>query len=275
VIVKKGTRHEWRERDEDGEVYFVRAVHFGGRWEFFRRANTGRQFKDEEEWYPIDPVPLFCLRSLLEVLEAKYTRKRLGWETVERVAQLIEDHPELHFRRPLLDLLSEYGERHEEEAKAIRRYRDFVIEHVDCFQREQLKGHVTASAWIVDPPGRRVLLTHHRKLDRWLQPGGHADGVTDVLEVALKEAREETGIPSFEVVGEGLFDVDIHGIPEHGGVPPHDHYDARFLFRAGSTECVVSDESHDLAWVSLDDLESYTEEESMLRMRDKCIALIG
>lgn len=118
----------------------------------------------------------------------------------------------------------------------------------DPFTRERLAGHFTGSAWLVDRGGTRALLTHHRKLDRWLQPGGHADGDRDPVRVALREAREESGLTALQVDAE-LFDLDRHWIPGRGEVPGHWHYDLRYVVRAGDDEAyVVGDESHDLAW---------------------------
>lgn len=91
-------------------------------------------------------------------------------------------------------------------------------------------------------------MTHHRKLDRWLQLGGHADGDRDLPAVALREAEEESGLSDLRVLPE-VFDLDRHWIPERGDVPGHWHYDVRYVVRCDGTEdFVVSDESHDLAW---------------------------
>ncbi|UWX04770.1 NUDIX hydrolase [Pseudoxanthomonas sp. NC8] len=119
----------------------------------------------------------------------------------------------------------------------------------DPFVRGRLSGHFTGSAWVVSDDGRRTLLTHHRKLDRWLQPGGHADGDADLARVALREAEEETGLPGLRLEDGAIFDLDRHWIPERTGVPGHWHYDVRYVVRAGLDErYVVSSESHDLAW---------------------------
>ena len=143
----------------------------------------------------------------------------------------------------------------------------FVRANEDCLLRSCLEGHLTGSAWITDPTRRRVLLTHHRKLDKWLQLGGHADGEPDLFEVALKEAREESGLAGFTPVSEQLFDVDKHRIPERKGVPEHWHLDLRFHFLADPAEpLVISGESKDLAWVDIDRLMGLNPEESMLRM---------
>jgi len=84
----------------------------------------------------------------------------------------------------LIELLHAYRESYPLESPVIERYLKFVEHHSDCFLRSQLAGHVTGSAWLVNRAGTHVLLTHHRKLNRWLQLGGHADGHTNVLEVA-------------------------------------------------------------------------------------------
>ena len=143
----------------------------------------------------------------------------------------------------------------------------FVEAHSDCLLRTCAPGHLTGSAWIVDAPRRRVLLTHHRKLDKWLQPGGHADGDPDLLAVALREAREETGLTRLRAVSPAAFDVDRHRIPPRGDTAEHWHLDLRFLVEADPEEAlIISDESHDLAWVDLSRVAALNPEESMLRM---------
>lgn len=158
----------------------------------------------------------------------------------------------------------------------IDRFQGFVENHLDCFERFLIIGHVTGSALILDNPGERVLLTHHKKLGRWLQPGGHADGDDDVKRVAMKEAREESGLESLEFHQVGLLDVDIHTIPARMDEPEHEHYDCRFLLQsAGSDEFVVSNESHDLSWVQMDKITDYTDEESILRMIRKAKRILA
>lgn len=170
-------------------------------------------------------------------------------------------------RDPLLALLAAYRSLDEEDAASCRRIADFVRAHPDCFERSLLVGHVTGSAWIVDPARSRCLLTHHRKLDRWLQLGGHADGQSDVLAVAMREAREESGLRSLRVVDAAVFDCDVHWIPERKQEPGHWHHDVRFLLEADPDEpLVVSAESKDLAWVSLDEVPRLADDASVLRM---------
>jgi 8-oxo-dGTP pyrophosphatase MutT (NUDIX family) len=133
------------------------------------------------------------------------------------------------------------------------------------FSRERIAGHFTGSAWLVSHDGQRVLLTHHRKLQRWLQLGGHADGEVDLGQVALREAEEESGLHDLKLEG-GLFDLDRHWIPERGEVPGHWHYDARYVIRAGLDErFVVNEESLALAWVEIAEIANDPQADEALR----------
>lgn len=173
-------------------------------------------------------------------------------------------------RRDLLDLLREYRplDRHDRLQK--EKIETFVRDHFDCFERSNVKGHVTGSAWIVDHAGRRVLLTHHKKLNKWLQLGGHSDGNPNLLQVALREAWEESGLEGLTPLSPHIFDLDVHSIPPREGEPGHYHYDIRFAFRApAGKELIISEESHQLSWVPLDDLSQYSDEESLHRMARK------
>lgn len=152
----------------------------------------------------------------------------------------------------------------------LERLRCFVAEYPNCFERSLLIGHVTASAWIWDLERRHVLLTHHGKLDKWLQLGGHADGDPDVLRVALREAQEESGLEGIRPVSEEIFDVDVHPIPARGSEPEHFHYDVRFLLEADRSEVLqITSESKALAWVEVERIRELTSEDSILRMLAK------
>lgn len=172
-------------------------------------------------------------------------------------------------RRPLLNLLDRYLARWPDEAETVAQFRDLVVAHEDCFERTCLPGHITGSAWLVDDTGTRVLLTHHKKLNRWLQLGGHSDGEPDTLEAARREAEEESGLTAV-ALDDVPMDLDVHEIPARGVEPAHYHYDVRFAFRVeGTTNFVVSDESHDLAWVPIHEIGAYTDDESVLRLARK------
>lgn len=134
------------------------------------------------------------------------------------------------------------------------------------FLRERVAGHFTASAWLVSADGARVLLTHHRKLGRWLQLGGHADGDHDLARVAMNEAEEESGLTGLVLDDPAIFDLDKHWIPERGDVAGHWHYDVRFVIRAGTREeFVVSEESLDLAWRAVAEIAHDPQADASLR----------
>jgi 8-oxo-dGTP pyrophosphatase MutT (NUDIX family) len=171
-------------------------------------------------------------------------------------------------RQHLLTLLRQHIPADADEAGMTARTIAFVETQPDCFERSLLEGHITGSAWITSPDGSRVLLIHHRKLDRWFQPGGHADGDPDVAAVALREAQEETRLPDLRLVSPAIFDVDIHPIPARGTVPEHLHYDIRFLFTANNDDMPGGEnrEVKGIRWVSPDEAEKLANSESISRM---------
>jgi 8-oxo-dGTP pyrophosphatase MutT (NUDIX family) len=148
----------------------------------------------------------------------------------------------------------------------------FIDQHADCLWRTQLAGHITASALVLNAAADAVLLIHHRKLDRWLQPGGHADGDADTLAVAQREVWEECGLET-EPLQLEIFDLDIHLIPERGAEPQHDHHDLRYLLRPRSgTTLLLNHEVHAAEWVPLAEIHLRTQDRSVLRMIEKVVA---
>ena len=179
-------------------------------------------------------------------------------------------------RRPLLDLLAAHRARVPEDAERAEQIERFVHAHTDCFERTCRPGHITASAWVVSADHRRVLLTHHRKLDRWLQVGGHADGDADVLAVAIRETQEESGLRDLTVVGDRPLDLDVHAIPARGDEPEHLHHDVRWLLVAAPDQALqLSDESNALHWFDAAELDSILDEESLRRMARRARALLA
>lgn len=173
-------------------------------------------------------------------------------------------------RQPLLTLLFNHQPADEEERAMVMQTVQFVQNHPNCFDRQLQIGHVTGSAWIVSPDRQQVVLLHHYKLDRWFQPGGHADGDPDVLRVALREAEEETGLRDLKVVDPAIFDVDVHTIPARADEPEHVHYDIRFLFEASTDQPFVrTRETKDVRWVHISDVTKLTAEKSINRMISK------
>lgn len=135
----------------------------------------------------------------------------------------------------------------------------------NIFSRTHLVGHITASAWVVNTTCDKALLLEHKKLCKWLQPGGHADGSADTLSVARRELWEETGLQDVTLGLAGFFDVDVHHIPAglKGRVaePAHIHYDVRYLFIADEgLPLILSEESNAIAWVAFKDIMAYNPE---------------
>lgn len=173
-------------------------------------------------------------------------------------------------RNRLKVLLKHYRTPFEEEQAFLS---DFIrlVDDSSSFSRERKTGHFTASAWIVNRERTHTLLTLHKKLNRWLQLGGHADGNENLLEVAMQEAREESGLTSLQLVNPFIFDIDKHTIPAFDKEAQHYHFDVRFLIEAVLDEPLIkSPESRDLAWISFGSVaEMVSHNPSILRMLEK------
>lgn len=184
-------------------------------------------------------------------------------------------------RQHLNTLLSRYAKRWPAEHELVARFGAFVAAHEDCLLRSCVPGHITSSAWILSADGRAALLTHHKKLDRWLQLGGHVDGDACIEQACLREAQEESGMQTFTFLpwaGAELvpLDLDVHVIPARKQDPEHDHWDVRFLLQAApAQQLVLSEESNQLQWVPLAELSRFTDEESVIRLHRKATALQG
>jgi len=164
-------------------------------------------------------------------------------------------------------ILSAWTPPDEDQARTRDRILAFIDEHPrDAHLRSCEPGHLTASAIVLDAEGKRVLLTHHRKLGRWLQLGGHCDGDPDLARVALREATEESGIEGLAIDPVPI-DVDVHVIPARKDEPEHLHLDTRFLVRApeGARER-ASDESLELRWFDLREAAAIETDDSVRRL---------
>jgi ADP-ribose pyrophosphatase YjhB (NUDIX family) len=170
-----------------------------------------------------------------------------------------------------MDILKQYNPETEKEKK----YKNKMLELFEskrevAFTRQNIQAHFTASAWIIDPNSHEILLLHHKKLNKWLQPGGHADGEMNLEKVSRKEAFEETSLMDLSLVIKGIFDIDIHPIPEHKGVLQHYHYDVRFAyFCTDRTKTQINSESNKFQWIEIEKVKDLTDEPSILRMVNK------
>lgn len=145
----------------------------------------------------------------------------------------------------------------EEERRDLGRILDLVFSAGEEAARRWhfAPGHLTASLFIVHPPSGRLLLHHHRRLDRWLQMGGHIEPGESPAVAALREGREESGLVDLVLLRPGPFDLDVHPIPAGKGEPAHLHFDLRYLGSTSDPGSAKPDrlESHSLAWLSLED----------------------
>jgi 8-oxo-dGTP pyrophosphatase MutT (NUDIX family) len=166
-----------------------------------------------------------------------------------------------------LELIQQIEQFSSNDLNTKNQFLEFLKQNENCFDRELAKGHVTASGLIGDFENKKILLLHHKKLQKWLQPGGHCDGNPNTLSVAKKEIAEETGIIIPETLVLPIFDLDIHLIPFYKNIPAHYHYDVRYLFWTNSEIPIINnEESNELAWINIHNLNDYVTDESIIRM---------
>ncbi|MBF9016362.1 MULTISPECIES: NUDIX hydrolase [unclassified Oceanispirochaeta] len=177
---------------------------------------------------------------------------------------------ELQNNASIDSLLNKYSADFPEELASVNLFRAFLAEG-DSLTRAQEIGHFTASAWIINHNRDMALLTHHAKLDLWLQLGGHIEEGETVFTAAIREASEESGLKSVRLLSSDLYDIDAHLIPERKGLEEHFHFDLRFLIEADSDEALqISSESKDLKWMIIEDIRTLNDGPSVMRMVKKC-----
>jgi len=159
-------------------------------------------------------------------------------------------------RSRLADALAAHASEGDEEARDVAATLALVRAEPACFSRSFFApGHVTGSAFIVCASSGRVLLHHHRRLDAWLQMGGHDDGERDAAATALREAREESGLADLAFLSPAILDVDVHPIPAGKGEPSHLHHDVRYALVTRTPDAIRRDEAEsiDLRWFTPED----------------------
>lgn len=150
---------------------------------------------------------------------------------------------------------------------------NFINSAKNPFSRDEKIGHVTGSCWIIDNTYTKTLLTNHKKLNLWIPPGGHSEGETNPLKIALREGIEETGL-DLKPLSDLPFYLDIHTIPRYKNTPKHYHYDFTYLFTpVSSMNYTVSEESHDLKWIDLKSIINGGFENNIVYMANKTLEL--
>ena len=142
----------------------------------------------------------------------------------------------------------------------------FLENNEDAFLRSNLLAHMTASSWIVNPQRTKTLMVYHNIYDSWSWTGGHADGETDLLAVALREAREETGIAHVRPVSPEIFSLEVLTVDGHEKrgeyVSSHLHMNLTYLLEARESDTlhICREENSGVAWFALEDaLKASTE----------------
>ena len=143
---------------------------------------------------------------------------------------------------------------------------DFLNRNEDAFLRSNRLAHMTASAWIVNPARTKTLMVYHKLYDSWSWTGGHADGETDLLAVALKEAQEETGIVHVRPVSGEIFSLEVLTVDGHEKrgeyVSSHLHLNVTYLLEAEESDTlrICKEENSGVAWFTLEEaLKASTE----------------
>jgi 8-oxo-dGTP pyrophosphatase MutT (NUDIX family) len=174
----------------------------------------------------------------------------------------------------LLEALARHEPADAAEKASLEKLRMLLETRRDPFTRD-LPDHVTAGAVVARPAGEEFLLVFHRRLARWLQPGGHVEPEdASVLEAARREAREETGVRRLDAAdGARVLDVDVHPVPPRRNRPAHVHYDVRYLFTTPDEPSAgATDEVRDVRWFSYAEARAAGADASLVRVLRKARA---
>lgn len=173
-------------------------------------------------------------------------------------------------RQQLLDQLRNHNPIDAEEERMLGQCVRFAEAYENCFDPGLGIGHFTAASWITCPNSQSVILLHHRKLNKWLQPGGHIEANETARQASLREAVEETGLNGLSLITENIFDIDIHMIPEINGHPPHFHFDIRYHYTLPELLTPRNNkESKEVKWVDLKLVPDFNHQPSLIRMVKK------
>lgn len=180
-------------------------------------------------------------------------------------------------KQPILELLQSYKTSFAQEIEFQQQMIDFLEKNDDFALRSNLIGQLTGSAWVVNKERTKVLLIHHKKLNKWLQIGGHIEDVDQTIEeTVLREVKEESGIKALKILSSSIYDIDIHTIPQKNEIAEHLHFDIRLIVEADENEILIpqNEEVLDIKWYPLNEVQNLATSntsinQSMKRMIDK------
>lgn len=178
----------------------------------------------------------------------------------------------------LINELKTYNPMNKTEEENVEKVLDFLKNNTNCFDRSNLKGHITAGGLVVDMKGN-VLLNHHKKSGMWFQFGGHSDGEENSLNVAKREIKEEAGLENLQLISNKIFDVDVQKIDYSAkkNEPEHYHFDINFLFKTDNMDFKLSNESTEIKWVTIKEAKKLIniDDQAMQRMLAKYENMLG
>lgn len=160
-------------------------------------------------------------------------------------------------RAKVIELLDQFETDDHREIADIKKIKELVEQHENIFVRDCLSSHLTGSALVVNPKTKKILLHNHKKLNKWLQFGGHADGETDLAKVAMKEAEEESGLTDLSFYAQQPLDIEVQVIPKKNDIPEHLHLDFRYLIFTNAEELPTPEEHESQDLKFLDFQEAY------------------
>lgn len=157
--------------------------------------------------------------------------------------------------------------------------KEMMLKYIDTFEdvltRENRMCHFTASSWIVNKERTKILMIYHKIYDSWAWTGGHCDGDSDMLHVALKEATEETGIENFKVLSDGIYSIEIVSVDGHVKrgkyVPTHLHLNISYLLEADEHDelRIKEDENSGVKWIDISEINNVVSEPKMIPIYEK------
>jgi 8-oxo-dGTP pyrophosphatase MutT (NUDIX family) len=173
-------------------------------------------------------------------------------------------------KQELIQLIEGYSENDTNKALTLL----FLTKYDDFWSKKNTVGQITCACWVVNKERTKALMTHHLKLNRWLQLGGHLEAEDNtIVDSCIRELKEESGLNRFDLLSNDIFDMDVHKIPtSKKGVSEHFHFDVRMLFEADENESIQFDksESNNVKWMAFEDILKL-ESESITRMVGKTL----